>query len=211
MNGQAHRSRLQARVFWIRLGLILAVAVLLATAMTLVSSRLTPSASAEPADVGFRDFKYTDGDSAGVDRADATGREITGPTSEKPQSKLWHNDGAWWGVLFNPDAAPGDGRYEIHRYNEADHTWSTTGVPVDERNVSRADALWDEKAGKLYVVSSGPKSNDAATSEANRGVFRSYDYNASTNTYALPARLSPSPTAVWRRWSSRETPRDSSG
>ena len=26
------------------------------------------------------------------------------PTADKPQSKLWHNDGFWWAVMFNPSA-----------------------------------------------------------------------------------------------------------
>lgn len=117
-----------------------------------------------------------------MDRTDASGREVAGPTSEKPQSKLWFNDGTWWGVLFNPDG-PGDGAYEIYRYDQADQTWITTGTLVDERNDSRADALWDGGAGKLYVASSGPKSADAATDETNRGTFSSYSYEPASDTY----------------------------
>ena len=146
-------------------------------------SSLTPLAQAAPADgAGYKDFRYTDVDSTGVDRTDASGREVAGPTSEKPQSKLWFNDGTWWGVLFNPDG-PGDGAYEIYRYDRADQAWITTGTLVDERNDSRADALWDGGAGKLYVASSGPKSADAATDETNRGTFSSYSYDAASDTY----------------------------
>ena len=172
----------RVRRMWIRVCLI-AAAVALSAALAGLGASPAPSAGAVPADgAGYKDFRYTDADSTGVDGTDASGREVSGPTSEKPQSKLWFNDGTWWGVLFNPDG-PGDGAYEIHRYDRANHAWSSTGTLVDARNDSRADAIWDGRAGKLYVASSGPKSADVATDEANRGIFRSYSYDAAGNTY----------------------------
>ncbi|MFL5807514.1 MAG: hypothetical protein ACJ8CR_38030, partial [Roseiflexaceae bacterium] len=36
--------------------------------------------------------------------------KVQTPTGEKPQSKLWYNDGRWWGDLFNNT----DGKYHIY-------------------------------------------------------------------------------------------------
>jgi hypothetical protein len=63
------------------------------------------------------------------------------------QSKLWFNDGIWWGSLYN---APSE-QYEIFRYDAATHSWNTTGTVIDTRKVSRADCLWDGK--NLYIAS----------------------------------------------------------
>ncbi len=72
------------------------------------------------------------------------------PTGEKPQSKLWFNDGTWWGVLYNKVSK----HFEIYRFNWATDTWTTTGVMVDARRKSAADALWT--GSKLYTVSNMP-------------------------------------------------------
>ena len=87
---------------------------------------LSGYAGAVPAaeDVGYRDFSY---DAASV----------VAPTGEKPQSKLWFNDGTWWASMFNRTV----GEYHIYRYDRASHTWSDTGTLIDERNSSKADTL----------------------------------------------------------------------
>ena len=41
-----------------------------------------------PVDVGYRDFDFYSG---GV---------LSTPTVEKPESKLWWNDGFWWGIML---------------------------------------------------------------------------------------------------------------
>lgn len=171
------RPRLRAR----------AAVVLLAVA-GFVLSGVASSAQAAPADgAGYKDFRYTDFNSARVDRVDAVaGNETAGPTSEKPQSKLWFADGAWWGVLFNP-AAAGDGEFQIHRYDSATHTWKTTGVLVDARNDSRADALWDGATNSLFIASSGPKSADVVKDDANKGFFTRYAYDPAKDTYTRSA------------------------
>jgi len=89
------------------------------------------------ADVGFTDFAYPSGATAGSD-------EIT---SQKPESKLWHHDGVWWGTLYSDDA----GAYRIHRLDLPTQQWVDTGVTVDPRMRSRQDVLWDGQ--KLYMVS----------------------------------------------------------
>src|SRR5918912_1750165 len=72
-----------------------------------------------------------------------------GPSATKAQSKLWFNDGAWWGILFDGSSE----EFRIYRYDEAKGAWSDTGTLVDGRNFSRADALWE--GPHLYVVSAG--------------------------------------------------------
>ena len=75
-------------------------------------------------DVGYRDFSFN-----------AT--SVVAPTGEKPQSKLWVNDGTWWGSLFNKSTE----EFHIYRYDRAAHTWSDSGTLIDERNSSKADTL----------------------------------------------------------------------
>jgi hypothetical protein len=71
----------------------------------------------------FRDFSY--------------GSSASAPTGEKPQSKLWFNDGSWW---ESSGASPQDLRHLP--VNWSTDAWTDTGVGVDPER-SRADALWD--------------------------------------------------------------------
>jgi hypothetical protein len=98
-----------------------------------------------------------------------------GPTASKTQSKLWFNDGAWWGVLFDGSSE----EYRIYRYDEAGDTWSDTGTLVDERNTSRADVLWD--GPHLYVVSAGTE----ASLEKDSARFSRFSYDPSSQSYSL--------------------------
>ncbi|MFP5346714.1 MAG: hypothetical protein ACLGIA_06785 [Actinomycetes bacterium] len=91
------------------------------------------SASAEGTPVTYKGFVYP---------AAAT----ASPSADKPQSKLWYTDGAWWGLLASPSGA-GVNIFELR----SDHTWRDTGVVVDNRLTSTGDALWEN--GKLYVAS----------------------------------------------------------
>ena len=145
--------------------LLCTITILVVT--SLPGQKLTPSAQAA-SNVGYRDFSYA-----------ASG--VSAPTGQKPQSKLWFNDGSWWGILFNKSAE----EYHIYQYNWATHAWSDTGTLVDERNSSSADALWDGASGKLYVASAGPRSSDPTTNNANSGHFLRYSYNATTKRYSL--------------------------
>src|SRR5918996_5857014 len=98
-----------------------------------------------------------------------------GPTAAKAQSKLWFNDGLWWGILFNAFSE----EYHIYRYDRAKNTWKDTGVLVDARNTSRADALWED--GHLYVVSAGTE----ASLDKDSARFLRYSYHPSTDSYSL--------------------------
>ena len=98
-----------------------------------------------------------------------------GPTATKAQSKLWFNDGVWWGILFDGFSE----EYHIYRYDRTEDTWKDTGVLVDERNTSRADALWED--GHLYVVSAGTE----ASLDKDSARFLRYSYDPSTARYSL--------------------------
>src|ERR687883_306037 len=88
-------------------------------------------------DLGYRDFSFS-------------ASSVDNPTGEKPQSKLWFNDGTWWASMFNRTVE----EYHIYRYDRAAHTWSDTGTLIDERNSSKADCLWD--GSHLYCATAGP-------------------------------------------------------
>jgi hypothetical protein len=98
-----------------------------------------------------------------------------GPTASKTQSKLWFNDGSWWGILFDGSSE----EYHIYRYDEAKEAWSDTGTLVDARNASRADALWDGR--HLYVVSAG---TEAGLEKHSARLLR-YTYDPSTERYTI--------------------------
>src|SRR3954468_17967806 len=104
--------------------------LLLAGLLTVGLTQIAPAAHAATT-VGVRDFAYSG----------------SAPTGEKPQSKLWFNDGAWWGIIFRPSS----GSYEIFR-DEAGR-WTPTGTVVDTRHSVYADAQWD--GAHLNVVSAG--------------------------------------------------------
>ena len=55
------------------------------TLLTLFGFALAAPAQASAA-AGFRDFSWS-------------APSMNGPTAHKPQSKLWFNDGAWWGYM----------------------------------------------------------------------------------------------------------------
>ncbi|MDP8961998.1 MAG: DNRLRE domain-containing protein [Actinomycetota bacterium] len=147
-------------------------------ASVVVLAALVPTAStapvgAAPTAVGYRGFSYDD----------QNGVQI--PTADKPQSKLWFQDGSWWGLLYRPSVAA----TRIHRLDQASQTWVDEGTTVDTRPKARADALWD--GTKLYVASgttvdsewgSPPSSTDLTSGSADVSRF---SYNPATKAYSL--------------------------
>src|SRR5258707_7648023 len=124
----------------------------------------------QPVDAGYGDFSF-----------EATGGPAT-PTGEKPESKLWFNDGIWWGSLYNPTIKG----YRIYRFDLPTQSWSDTGTLLDSRSASRADPLWDGQ--HLYVASHIFTTNAASTSaSSNWGRLYRYSYNSQTNVYTLDA------------------------
>jgi hypothetical protein len=77
------------------------------------------------------------------------------PTGTKPESKLWWNDGAWWGCLWSASAQA----FTIHRLDPGTQSWVNTGTAVDDRPSSHADCLWD--GTKLYIASHHFTFNDS--------------------------------------------------
>jgi hypothetical protein len=116
----------------------------------------TPVYGATQEDNGWSDFSH-----AGVGL----------PTADKPQSKLWYNDGRWWASLYNTSA----GRYHIYWLNLITQDWTDTGTDLDTRAQAAADILWDNSVQKLYLVSGGTGTD---------GWFMRYSYNPATKTYA---------------------------
>jgi len=106
--------------------------------------------------------------------------KVQTPTGEKPQSKLWYNDGRWWGDLFNNT----DGTYHIYWLNIGTQTWMDTGTILDPRPQTKADCLWD--GTHLYIASGGGSdpSGSGTTAPLPANLYR-YSYNAATKLYSL--------------------------
>jgi hypothetical protein len=103
-------------------------------------------------------------------------------TGEKPESKLWWNDGLWWANMCNPS----DSKYHIYRLNLATHDWIDSGAIVDERQGSKSDALWDQAAQKLYIVSHiFTVSGSASAAPADWGRLYRFSYDSGAKTYSL--------------------------
>ena len=97
-------------------------------------------------------------------------------SGSKPESKLWWNDGFWWGSLWDTDTST----FHIHRLDLVTQQWIDTGVALDNRTGTRADVLWD--GTKLYVASHRYSSTSTAGYPAR--LYR-FSYNAGTKTYTL--------------------------
>jgi hypothetical protein len=68
------------------------------------------------------------------------------PTSDKPQSKLWWNDGSWWADMWKTGSG-----WHIHRLDRTTEAWVDTGLLNDNRSSTLADTLWDGE--HLYIAS----------------------------------------------------------
>jgi hypothetical protein len=102
------------------------------------------------------------------------------PTGSKPESKLWFN-GGWWASMFNAAAS----EHRIYKLDPGTARWRDTGVPIDTRPSSRADALWDAARGKLYIASHIYTTSGRRAGKGNSGRVYRYSYNGVTGTYAL--------------------------
>jgi hypothetical protein len=134
----------------------------------LAASTAHPPPAQAAGDVGYIDFAYF------LRAAGTNADAILTPTSEKPQSKLWFNDGRWWAVLLNPAARA----HHIYALNRAAQRWLDTGVSADNRPQTEADCLWDGR--HLYIVSGGGGVSTGADLDA-----RLYRYSYVGGTYRL--------------------------
>ncbi|WP_285291776.1 PKD domain-containing protein [Arthrobacter sp. ISL-28] len=105
------------------------------------------------------------------------------PTADKPQSKLWWNDGSWWANMWKTGSG-----WSIYRLNRATATWVDTGVRSDSRGTASSDTLWD--GTHLYIASNVV----AAGSSVSGQQARLYRYSYSAGKYTLdtgfPATIS---------------------
>lgn len=122
-------------------------------------------------DAGYIDFSFYLR-APGTANVDA----ILTPTGEKPQSKLWFNDGRWWATLFNPAARA----HHIYLLDRAAQRWVDTGVAADDRPQTKADCLWN--GTHLYIVSGG----GVVSTGADLGA-RLYRYSYLAGAYRLDA------------------------
>jgi len=134
-------------------------------AATAAPDRVQPTLST-PTAAGYRDFSYGSGG-------------VLEQSGEKPQSKLWFNDGIWWAVLFNGS------QYHIFRLDWSTQSWNDTGVNVDSRAKTKADALWD--GSHLYVATAGFSGyGGEITGSASARILR-FSYDAPTKAYSVDA------------------------
>ena len=128
------------------------------------------TASATTGDVGYQGQSY--GGAAYV------------PTSDKPQSKLWFAQGAWWADMFDTVS----GTWHIFRLDRSAEKWLDTGVLIDDRADTLADALWD--GTHLYVASHVVTLSSGTEAVASRSgsPARLYRYSySSARGYSLDA------------------------
>jgi len=118
--------------------------------VVLASLMPMPADAAEP--VSYKDHVYSS--------------SATAATADKPQSKVWYNDGFWWALMVTPG-----GTVNIYQLNRSTHAWADTGTVVDSRGNSTGDALWT--GGKLYIAS-----RTGGTS----GAVKVYKFSYSTST-----------------------------
>jgi len=145
----------------------LLVAIVLAAVLASLLAPLAPASVRAAADVGYADQSYSGAST---------------PTGREPQSKLWYNDGLWWGSLYGSSSHD----FDIHRLDRSSQTWIDTGVMIDDRSKSSADTLWD--GSKLYIVSAisdqSSSSNPPTGGDNGIRVMR-YSYSSASKTYAM--------------------------
>jgi Ca2+-binding RTX toxin-like protein len=134
----------------------------------LVVAMLLPGVAS--ADVGIKGPTYTTGTSGS-------------PTTSKPESKLWFNDGYWWAVMARK-VADNTNEYRIFRLRLRPQRWVDTGVVVDGRDSTRQDVLWT--GSKLFVAAHkyvGVSNFDSTPSTTDQMRLYRFSYNAGSNTY----------------------------
>jgi hypothetical protein len=151
----------------------LRTSIILALTAALVLVWISTAKSSTPVTAGFRDFSY--------------GSSVSAPTGQKPQSKLWFNDGRWWGVLWNSSTA----KYQIYKFDVSSQSWTSTSTVVDPRRRSQADVLWD--GSKLYVASA---QKVGTTSTDLRLLLYRFSYSTSSKAYSLDSGFPVSVASV---------------
>lgn len=126
------------------------------------------------------------------------------PTSDKPQSKLWFNDGSWWADMWTTGSG-----WHIFRLDRSTHKWVDTGVLNDSRSSTLADTLWD--GSHLYIASHVVtiSSNGTTNASVSGQPAKLYRYSYTAGKYTLDAGF---PTVITNNSSESMTiDRDSTG
>ena len=127
------------------------------------------------ADAGLRDGAYASGTSGS-------------PTTSKPESKLWFNDGAWWAVMAKPAGNNVD--YDIFKLNLRSQRWQDTGVLVDNRASTRQDVL---SVGSTLLIASHKYVSSARTTADPGDTIRLFRYTYNGSTYVQNSNTSIDP------------------
>jgi PKD repeat protein len=161
--------RASARVHASQISGLLAIIILASLASALVGS----VAAAVPVTAGYRDaVAYGDPAAPGGDDV----------TANRSQSKLWTNDGFWFGLRFDPISTT-NAKFRIWRFDMATQDWTNSTIAVDDRNRSHADVLSD---GNVIYVASARAAGSVGTVGRDLRIYK-YSYNTTSNTYALVA------------------------
>jgi hypothetical protein len=129
---------------------------------------------------------------------------VNPPTEDKPQSKLWWNDGSWWADMWTTGSG-----WHIFKLDRATDTWVDTGVLVDNRADTLADTLWD--GTHLYVASHVVTLSAESSPKASlpNSPAKLYRYSYSNGKYTLDSGF---PTLITNNSSESMTiDRDSTG
>ncbi|MGI8457296.1 MAG: hypothetical protein ACR2LI_04165, partial [Propionibacteriaceae bacterium] len=153
-------SRRRVRGYRCLIGLVLFAALLF------TGTRAELTASAATADTGFQGPTYSG---------------VTAPTGEKPESKLWYNDGSWWAAMF---ATP-SGSWHIFRLDRSatPKEWVDTGTVLDNRAATLSDVLWN--GSKLYVASHVKATSHTTGVTGQPARLYRFSYDAMSKTYGL--------------------------
>lgn len=114
-----------------RFNWLLISAIALGLVTSTAGSYTWADVASAPVEAGFRTLSF----------GQPNGSCNTTPTGEKPQSKLWFNDGFWWASLCNDFSED----YRIYWLDLVSQSWLDTGVVLDERTGSKADLFWDDQ------------------------------------------------------------------
>jgi len=154
-----------------------------ALALALILIAVPRGSDAANANIGYVDFGFGTGPGGMPSGPDKAADADIDATADKPQSKLWYNDGLWWAVMFDSVSAD----WHIFKLDRAAEQWVDTGTPVDGRVGTLSDALWDGQ--KLYVASqvvaiSSPTAPKASATGQPARLYR-YSYSSASKTYWL--------------------------
>ena len=117
------------------------------------------------------------------ERPSFTGQAPRAPSGPKPESKLWFNDGSWWGSLF--DGGNGQsGDFHIFKLNTGTQTWIDTGVPSTPATTRRPTCSGTGRSSTSPRTSSDVSTTGTGNNPAS--LYR-FSYNAATDTYSLDA------------------------